>query len=93
MLGSRMMKKHSFASLQAQLNLGKYEDWQKDSFSYANTTVFSPDLKRGHMPSEQYKKNAFKLAERQLALAGYRLGETLNSVFNSPPPATPTRQP
>lgn len=87
MLGDRMIKKHPFASVQATLNLGRYEDWQKESFAYNNTIVFSPDLTRGRMPTEQYKKNAFKLAERQLALAGYRLGETLNAVFNVPPPA------
>lgn len=89
MLGNRMMKKHSFASLQPQLNLGKYDDWQRESFSYDNTVVFSPDLKRGQMPSEQYKKNAFKLAERQLAIAGYRLGETMNAMFGAPPARQP----
>jgi hypothetical protein len=91
MLANRMMKKHPFSSVQAKLELGKYEDWQKESFAYNNTVVFTPDLIRNQMPSEQYKKNAFKLAEQQLALAGYRLGETLNAVFNVPPPAA--RQP
>lgn len=86
MLGGRMMKKYPFASVQARLNLGKYEDWQQESFAFNNTIVFSPDLKRNEMPSEQYKKNAFKLAERQLAMAGYRLGETLNAIFNVPEP-------
>ncbi|MEO7674884.1 MAG: S1/P1 nuclease [Pyrinomonadaceae bacterium] len=81
MLAKKMMKKHSFASFSGKLNLGKYSDWQQESFGYNNTVVFSPDLKRNEMPSAQYRKNAFKLAESQLALAGYRLGETLNSVF------------
>ncbi|MGD9563591.1 MAG: S1/P1 nuclease [Pyrinomonadaceae bacterium] len=89
MLGKRMMKRHSFASVQAKLNLGKYDDWQQESFAYNNTVVFSPDLKRGQMPSAKYKKNAFKLAEQQLAMAGYRLGETLNAVFDVPPPSAP----
>jgi len=81
-----MMKKHPFASVQAKLNPGKYEDWRNETFVYNNTIVFSPELKRNQMPSAQYRKNAFKLAEQQLALAGYRLGETLNAVFNVPPP-------
>lgn len=86
MLAKRMMKSHPFAGMQAKLNLGKYDEWQKESFAYNNTVVFSPDLKRNQMPSEQYKKNALKLAEKQLALAGYRLGETLNAVFVAPAP-------
>lgn len=82
-IAKTMMKDHPFASVQNKLNLGKYEEWQKESFAYINTIVFSPDLKRNEMPSEKYKKTAFKLAEKQLTLAGYRLGETLNSMFGA----------
>lgn len=90
-VANRMMKKHPFSSMQAKLNLGKYEEWRDEGFAYNNTIVFSPELTRGQEPSAKYKKSAFKLAEQQLALAGYRLGETLNAVFNVPPPA-PARQ-
>lgn len=90
MLGKKMMTDHAFAEFQNKLNLGKYADWQKESFAYNNTIVFPADLKRNEMPSEKYKKNAFKLAESQLALAGYRLGETLNAVFGITAPTTVT---
>jgi hypothetical protein len=80
-----MIRKYPFASLQNGLKLGQYQEWQKESFGHNMTTVFTPDLKRNEMPSARYKKNAFRLAERQLALAGYRLGETLNSIFDVPP--------
>jgi hypothetical protein len=33
------------------------------------------------MPSESYKKQAFEIAEEQIALAGYRMGEMLNQIF------------
>jgi hypothetical protein len=84
MAAKKLIKAHPFQSVQARLNLGKYEDWRKESFAFNNTVVFSPDLKRHQMPSDQYRKNAFKLAGERLALAGYRLGETLNSVFGTP---------
>ncbi len=87
MLGKKMMKDHPYSEFQNKLNLGKYTDWQKESFAYNNTVVFSPDLKRNETPSEKYKKNAFKLAERQLTLAGNRLGETLNAFFGTVTPA------
>lgn len=76
-----IMKKHSFASVQNRLNLGRYEEWQKESFALNPTDVFSAELVRFQIPSRKYRKNAFAVAERQLAIAGYRLGETLNAVF------------
>ncbi len=83
-----MMKRHPFVRYQNELKLGQYDDWQKESFGYINTVVFTPDLSRNQMPSSQYRQRAFRHAERQLALAGYRLGETLNAIFNVPPPST-----
>jgi hypothetical protein len=87
-VAKRVMKKHPFNSLQSGLKLGQYGEWQQDSFKYNNTDVFTPRLVRNQMPDEAYRKNAFRLAERQFALAGYRLGETLNSIFQ-PSPAAP----
>lgn len=79
-----IMKKHPYSSFNSGLNLGDYRSWQQESFKLNPTDVFSPDLVRFQMPSEKYKRNAFRIAERQLALAGYRLGETLNRVFSVP---------
>jgi hypothetical protein len=84
MLGNRMMKENRFADHQNKLDLGKYGEWQQEGFAYNNTVVFPASLERNEMPAVQYRKNAFELAERQLALAGYRLGETLNAVFGTP---------
>lgn len=76
-----MMKSHPFSASQSGLNLGKYADWQKQSFEFAPRDVFSADLKRFEMPTPQYRKKAFRIAGGQLTLAGYRLGETLNEIF------------
>lgn len=83
-IAQQMMNKYPFAIYQSELKLWNFESWQKESFPYNNTVVFSPDLKRFEMPSTKYKKNAFKVAEKQLALAGYRLGEMLNETFGKP---------
>ena len=80
-IAESMMRAYPFESERSKLALGKYEDWQKESFAYAPTHVFSADLKRNEMPSDEYRRKAFRLTERQLAIAGYRLGETLNNVF------------
>ncbi len=82
--GKHLMKRHSFASFGAGMDIGDYRGWQQQSFKLNATDVFSPDLVRFQMPSEKYRRNAFRVAERQLALAGYRLGETLNRIFSIP---------
>ena len=79
-----VMKKNPYSSFSGSLRLGEYRGWQQESFKFNPTDVFSPDLVRFQMPSERYKRNAFRVAERQLALAGYRLGETFNRVFSAP---------
>ena len=87
----RMMKRHPFASLQSGLKIGDFRALQQESFAYNPTVVFSSDLVRYQMPSPRYRRNAFDLAERQLALAGYRMGELFNSVFGTAAPAPVNR--
>jgi len=86
-LATKMMKKHPYEQFAGNLKLGDYKAWHNEGFALATTVVFTPDLKRFEMPSEKYQKTAFATAERQIALAGYRLGETLNSIFGAPAPA------
>lgn len=85
----KIMKRYPAASLSSAIKLGQYDDWRKESFALNPTEVFSPDLVRFQMPSEQYKKKAFQVSERQLALAGYRLGQTLNQIFGASPAPVP----
>lgn len=90
-LADRFMKEHPLAGFQSTLKLGDYESWKKESFAFNNTDVFSAELKRNEMPSEKYKKNAYRVARRQLVEAGYRMGETFNAIFGTA--ATPTTTP
>ncbi len=87
-MAKKMMKKHPYEKFSGNLQLGQYREWHREGFALATTVVFSPDLERFQMPSEKYRKTAFATAERQIPLAGYRIGETLNSIFAAPPPST-----
>lgn len=80
-IGDAMMKKYPFAKMQNNLALGNFDEWQKQSFKFNPTDVFSADLVRYEKPSEKYKKNAFRVSQQQLAMAGYRLGEMLNLIL------------
>jgi|RhiMethySRZTD1v2_1073278.scaffolds.fasta_scaffold116629_3 hypothetical protein len=88
-LGTKMMKKHPFEQFASNLKLGDYKAWHNEGFALATTVVYTPDLRRFEMPSEKYQKAAFAIAERQIALAGYRLAETLNGIFGTPAAPAP----
>lgn len=82
-IGAQMIKKYPFTKMENRLSLGKFDVWQKESFQIASTEVFPPTLIRFQMPSEKYKKDAYKIAQQQTALAGYRLGAMLNQIFGT----------
>ena len=88
-IADQMMKKYPFAKMQNNLELGKYDDWRKESWQLAATEVFPADLKRNETPSDKYKKKAFEIAQERITLAGYRMGATLNQIFGTPA-AAPT---
>jgi hypothetical protein len=80
-IGNKIMKKYPFEKMQARLAVGKFDQWQQESFQVASTKLYPATLKRGEMPSAAYQKMAFKIAEEQIALAGYRMGEMLNQIL------------
>ncbi len=82
-IAQQMTKKYPFAKMQSRLKLGKFDEWQQEGFRIASTKLFPDTLKRNEMPSENYKKMAFEIAQEQIALAGYRMGEMLNQIFGN----------
>jgi hypothetical protein len=82
-IARQMTEKYPFAKMSNRLKLGKFDEWQQESFHIASTEVYPPTLKRFEAPSEEYKKMAFQIAQEQIVLAGYRLGEMLNQIFGN----------
>jgi osmotically-inducible protein OsmY len=80
-IAAQMTRKYPFAKMQNRLKLGKFDEWQQEGFQIASTKFYPSSLKFGEMPSDSYKKQAFEIAEEQIALAGYRMGEMLNQIF------------
>lgn len=85
----QIMKKNPYKDFSSTLTLGEYDKWRAESFALNPTDVFTPDLVRFQTPSEKYKRHAFEVSQRRLALAGYRLGDTLNGIFGAGPVVTP----
>ena len=84
-IAESMMQRFPFDSAKSGLKLSAYPEWQQETFAFANTDVFSTDLVRFQTPSDAYRRNAYHVSERQLSLAGYRMGETLNAIFGGQP--------
>ncbi len=71
-------------TLQTQLQLGQYERWARTSQRLAARVAYPPTLARDAEPSAEYRERVKRVSERVMALAGYRLGETLNAAFAAP---------
>jgi hypothetical protein len=56
--------------------------WIREAHDLAISAAYT--LQPGDVPSEEYLKNGRTICERQIALAGYRLGELLNEIFAEP---------
>lgn len=82
-IAQSISKKHPFSKMQNRLKIGKFNEWQTEGFEIAAKEFFPATLVRYQMPSDKYKKRAFEIAQEQLALAGYRLSETLNQIFDN----------
>ena len=81
LLGDSIMNKYPQAEMQNRLETENFRHWQEGSFKLATSEVFSPDLVRYEKPSAKYRRNAFKVSEEQMALAGYRLGAMLEQIL------------
>ncbi len=83
-IAKKIAKKHPYSQMKSRLRPGDYKEWNNEGFALLNQAVYSDKLKRGELPSKKYQNSAFQIGQEQIALAGYRLGETLNQIFGKP---------
>ncbi len=80
-MADKITKKHSFSQMNGRLKLGNYKEWNAEGYSLLNQIVYTDELKRGELPAKKYQSRAFAVGQEQIALAGYRIAETLNRIF------------
>ncbi|MCY7376618.1 MAG: S1/P1 nuclease [Pyrinomonadaceae bacterium] len=83
-MANKIMKKHQPVEMKERLKLGDYKEWNAEGFRFLNETVYDETLKRGALPAKKYQNRAVAVGEEQIALAGYRMAETLNRIFGKP---------
>lgn len=91
-IAEAIMKQYPYDKLKGEIADGKFDVWKEESFKIASTEVFR-GVSWFEMPSDKYKKKAVEIAERRLALAGYRMGDLFNSAFTGTAASTFVPQP
>lgn len=56
-------------------------EWNEEGKYITMNNVYPPELKQNELPSEEYQKRAYELAQQGMAVAGYRMAELLNELF------------
>jgi hypothetical protein len=80
-LARRIMKKHPAGEM-GDLRAGQFEQWRLEGYEIATKQVYA-GLKRHEAPSQKYKKWAYGVAQKRVALAGYRLAELFNKALSN----------
>ncbi|MDZ7343175.1 MAG: S1/P1 nuclease, partial [candidate division KSB1 bacterium] len=78
-----IMARYPLAALTARLHMGDFEAWAKEGYQISKTKVYPATLQREKAPSENYRQEAYRLAEAAIALAGYRMAKMLEQLFGS----------
>lgn len=82
-LAAIMMKKYPASQFASKLESGKFDVWQQESLKVAIDKLYPKSLVRNQMPTAAYQSEAYGIAQKQIATAGYRLGAWLNSIFGA----------
>ena len=82
-LAAAITATHTHAAMLPRLKPADYDAWAREGFATAKASVYPATLKRGELPGEEYRKRAFATAQLAIALAGYRLGDLLNTMFGN----------
>lgn len=72
---------------EGELMPAQYERWARGSYQTVKTRVYPSSLKRNRLPSPSYRQMALSISEPALALAGYRLADTIERIFAQAGPA------
>lgn len=67
----------------SRLKAGDFKEWSKEGLALAKRSTYPRTLRRGQMPADAYRADAFRTSEEAIALAAYRLADLLERMFKS----------
>jgi hypothetical protein len=82
-LADEVMTLHPRESLQQELEVANPEQWARASYQLAVSEAYTleENPQNPPQPSTAYRRNATKIARKQVALAGYRLADRLIQLW------------
>ncbi|MBV9242567.1 MAG: S1/P1 nuclease, partial [Acidobacteria bacterium] len=84
-IGDDIMKLYPYDKLKGDLADGKFDVWKDESYKIASTEAYT-GIEWFKPASDAYKKRAFEIAQRRIALAGYRMADEFNDAFSARAP-------
>jgi hypothetical protein len=79
-IAARIAARHPLSGLRGELRPGEFERWSREALRVAQRHAYR-GVTRGQRPPPAYRERVGPAAERQIALAGYRLADLLNRTL------------
>lgn len=67
--------------MKALIKIQNPQLWTQESAQITMDSGYPPSSEEGVKPSAEFRQQAFEIAQKQLALAGYRMAAVLNDIF------------
>ncbi len=80
-VAKQIMLKHPASELDKEIAIQSSESWNVEGQMITRSSVYPEGLKQDEMPPESYLKDSYKIAEKRIALSGYRTAKFLNDIF------------
>tara|TARA_R110001599_G_scaffold84130_1_gene226571 strand:+ start:60653 stop:61240 length:588 start_codon:yes stop_codon:yes gene_type:complete len=74
-------EKHPKSEFKDLIDLQNSQVWNKEGKEITMKNLYPQELKQNEQPSQEYKEMAYKIAQKRMALSGYRMAEFLNEIF------------
>ncbi|HEY0544631.1 MAG TPA: S1/P1 nuclease [Pyrinomonadaceae bacterium] len=82
-IAARIMNDYPPKKIKTPLKPGDYAAWAQEGLMTAKASLYPSWLKRFQPAPDKYRKQADKIAEPAIALAGYRLAAMLDQLFSN----------
>jgi len=79
----QIQQKHPKKEFKIQLQIKDPVKWSAEGKKIVMNEVYPDYLEQNQQPPEKYKEKAFRIAQGQMALSGYRMAEYLNNIFGN----------
>ncbi|MBX3281524.1 MAG: S1/P1 nuclease [Acidobacteria bacterium] len=81
-IGDKIMAAYPYDKEKKDLEPGEFVKWKDESLDIATNFAYR-NIEFFKKPSDDYQQKAFRISEKQIAKAGYRIADLFNSAFGA----------